>query len=130
EQLAADGISFVLLGQTPNEQDRARAMRDQATTSIDARSGFIKAGETSRGMLWRIDAPIAPRAALTPTQSAAASLVTLVQALILIAALLLAIPTRASRRAARSRSRIVGREPSEPIVLPRRRTAGHAEEPA
>ena len=37
--------------------------------------------------------------------------------------LLLAIPTRASRRAARSRSRIVGRAPDEPIVLPR-----HAED--
>ncbi|WP_417554194.1 glycosyltransferase [Microbacterium sp.] len=128
--LAGEGIGFVLLGQTPDEQDRARGMRDQATTSIDARSGFINAGQTSRGMLWRVDAKIASRAALTAAQSTAASLITLVQVLIVIAALLLAIPTRASRRAARSRSRIVGREPSEPIVLPKRRIADHIDEQA
>ncbi|WP_228547611.1 hypothetical protein, partial [Filobacillus milosensis] len=38
-------------------------------------------------------------------------------------ALLLSIPTRASRRAARAQSRIVGRAPDEPLVLPR-----HAED--
>lgn len=123
--LAGDGISFVLLTQAPQEQDRARAMRDQATTSIDQRSGFVKAGQTARGMLWRVDGDISPRASLTPTQTAIAALVGGVQMIILLAALLLAIPTRASRRAARSRSRIVGREPSEPIVLPRRRIADH-----
>jgi hypothetical protein len=128
--LADDGIGFVLLQQTPDEQDRARGMRDQATTSIDARSGFIKAGQTSRGMLWRVDATIAPRAALTASQGTAASLITLVQLLIVIAALLLAIPTRASRRAARSRSRIVGREPTEAIVLPKRRIADHVDDQA
>jgi len=46
-----------------------------------------------------------------------------VQLLVVLAALLLSIPTRASRRAARARSRIVGRAPEEPLVLPR-----HAED--
>jgi hypothetical protein len=41
----------------------------------------------------------------------------------ILAALLLSIPTRASRRAARAQSRIVGRVPEEPLVLPR-----HAED--
>jgi hypothetical protein len=39
---------------------------------------------------------------------------------VLFAALLLSIPTRASRRAARAQSRIVGRSAEEPMVLPRR----------
>ena len=128
--LAKDGISFVLLTQAPQEQDRARSMRDAATTSIDQRSGFVKAGQTARGMLWRVDGTIAPRPELTAAQSTIAALVGVVQLIVLLAALLLAIPTRASRRAARSRSRIVGREPSEPIVLPRRRIADHHDDQA
>ncbi|BDZ38762.1 glycosyl transferase [Microbacterium suwonense] len=123
--LARQGISFVLLAQRPQEQDRARTMREEATTSVDQRPGFIKAGQTARGMLWRVDGDIAPRPPLTPSQGAIASLVTLVQLIILLAAVLLAIPTRASRRAARSRSRIVGRMPDEPIVLPRQRIVDH-----
>ena len=66
----------------------------------------------------------------TITVPAIAALVGVVQLIVLLAALLLAIPTRASRRAARSRSRIVGREPSEPIVLPRRRIADHHDDQA
>ncbi|MDT0156774.1 glycosyltransferase [Microbacterium sp. ARD32] len=123
--LADDGISFVLLATTPQEQDRARALRDQATTAIDQRTGLVKAGDTARGMLWRIDGDIAPRAQLTAGQHAVLTLISAVQLIVLLAALLLAIPTRASRRASRSRSRIVGRMPDEPIVLPRRRIADH-----
>ncbi|WP_258567170.1 hypothetical protein [Microbacterium sp. Se5.02b] len=48
-----------------------------------------------------------------------------IQLMAVLAALLLSIPTRASRRAARARSRIVGRAPDEPLVLPR-----HAEDRA
>lgn len=119
--LAADGVSFVLLAQVDGEGDRARTMRGAATTAIDQRAGFVKAGETERGTLWRIEGAIAERPALTDAQQATARAVVAGQLLVILAALLLSIPTRASRRAARSRSRVVGRAPEEPLVLPRRR---------
>lgn len=121
--LAGDGVSFVLLAQVDGEGDRARTLRGSATTAIDQRAGFVKAGETERGTLWRIEGDIAEHAPLTADQQAAARAVTGAQLLVVLAALLLSIPTRASRRAARSRSRVVGRLPEEPLVLPRRRDA-------
>lgn len=131
-QLAGDGISFVLLSEVDGEGDRARALRGSATTAIDQRAGFVKAGETDRGTLWRIEGDIAERPSLTATQHATARAVSAAQLLFVFAALLLSIPTRASRRAARSRSRVVGRAPEEPLVLPRRRAddegAGDVEE--
>ncbi|UWF78197.1 glycosyltransferase [Microbacterium neungamense] len=124
--LAEDGVSFVLLAQAPGEEDRARALRGSAVTAIDQRPGFIPAGETARGVLWRLDVEAAPRPGLTAGQAAVARTIATVQLVIVFAALLLSVPTRASRRAARSRSRIVGRAPDEPMVLPRRRTTGGA----
>ncbi|MFD5225025.1 glycosyltransferase [Microbacterium sp. NPDC058342] len=121
--LAGDGISFVLVAQTPGEEDRARSLRDEAITSIDQRTGFVKAGETARGTLWRVDVDIAERDRQTSAQRTLGSTITLVQLVIVLSALLLAIPTRASRRAARARSRIVGRAQDEPFVLSRRASA-------
>ncbi len=61
---------------------------------------------------------------MTSSQQGTARLVITLQLLAVVAALLLSIPTpRASRRAARAQSRIVGRVADEPIVLPR-----HAED--
>lgn len=120
ESLAEEGISFVLLERTPNENDRARSMRNEAVTAIDQRTGFVKAGETPHGLLWSIDVPIADRMSATAMQQTITTVVVTVQLVIVLAALLLAMPTRASRRAARSRSRVVGRAPEEPMVLPRR----------
>ncbi|WP_336645125.1 glycosyltransferase [Microbacterium sp. USHLN186] len=117
--LGARGVGFVLLSSAAGESDRARSMRDGAVTAMDQRSGFIKAGETPTGMLWQVDAPIAPRAEPSPAQQAAARLVVTVQLVVVIAALLLAIPTRASRRAARARPRVVGRWSDD---RPRRRS--------
>lgn len=129
-ELAADGVSFVLLAQVEGEADRARSLRSAAITAIDQRPGFIKAGETQRGILWRIDETVADRPDLTVAQEATARTVTIAQVLVLVAALLLSIPTRASRRAARSRSRIVGRAPEERLVLPRRREGGADADPS
>lgn len=120
EALAERGVSFVLLVQTPDENDRARNMHDDAVTAIDERSGFVKAGETAHGVLWSVDVPIADRAQPGDTAHTIGRIVGLVQLIVVLAALLLAIPTRASRRAARSRPRVVGRAAEEPIVLPRR----------
>lgn len=112
--LGDESISFVLVAPTTNEKDRARTMREEATTAIDQRAGFVKAGETTRGMLWRVDVDVAGRDGLSVADQAIARVVALVQLVILLAALLLAIPTRASRRAARARSRTVGRTSDGP----------------
>lgn len=118
--LADKGISYLLLTETAQEKDRARSMRGEALTAIDQRSGFIKAGETARGMLWRVDGDIAAREQPTAYEQTIGRLVGFAQLLVILAAVLLAIPTRASRRAARARPRIVGRAPEEPLVLPGR----------
>lgn len=122
--LGAAGISYVLLATVPDDSsDRARSLGTAAVTALDQRAGFVQAGSTDRGVLYRLEAEPADRASLTSTQQGTARLVVTLQLVIVIAALLLAIPTRASRRAARATSRIVGRAPDEPLVLPR-----HAEE--
>lgn len=121
-ELAAHGIHFVLLDQVDGtESDAARAFRVEAVTALDQRAGFVKVGETDKGVLWRLEAEPAERAGLGRTDAGTAATITVIQLIVLFAALLLAIPTLASRRAARARSRIVGRSPEEPIVLPRRR---------
>lgn len=124
EELAAQGISYVLLAQlAEGEEDKARALRTTAVASIDQRAGFVHAGTTDRGVLWRLEAAVDEPAALTAAEQGNARLVVGLQLLVVLAALLLSIPTRASRRAARAQSRIVGRVPEEPMVLPR-----HAED--
>ncbi|QMU97739.1 glycosyltransferase [Microbacterium esteraromaticum] len=124
--LADRGIGFVLLSSTPGQSDRARSMVDAAITAIDQRAGFVKAGETPNGMLWQIDAPIAARAEPSDAQHTVGRLIGLAQIVVVLAALLLAIPTRASRREARARSRVVGRSSDEPIV-PARRGVEHGD---
>src|SRR5690606_8231909 len=59
--LAERGISFVLVAKAPHEKDRARTMHEEAITAIDQRAGFVKGGETARGVLWRVDVDIAAR---------------------------------------------------------------------
>lgn len=123
-ELAAKGISYVLLSAVAGgEGDRARTLRTTAIASIDQRPGLVHAGSTDRGVLWRLEADAAAAPELTSAQEGTARLVVTLQLLAVLAALLLAIPTRASRRAARAQSRIVGRAPEEPLVLPR-----HAED--
>lgn len=120
-ELAAHGIHFVLLDQLDTEEsDAARAFRVAAITALDQRSGFVKVGETDKGVLWRLETTPSKRAPLDDVQEGTARAVTALQLIVLFAALLLSIPTRASRRAARAQSRIVGRSAEEPIVLPRR----------
>ncbi|MFS0852489.1 glycosyltransferase [Microbacterium sp. 179-I 3D4 NHS] len=120
-QLASLGVGYVLLAQVPGEEaDKARALRTSAVTKIDQRAGFVHAGTTVRGVLWRVEGDVAEPAGLTAAQAQNAGFVTTLQLLVVFAALLLSLPTRASRRAARAKSRIVGRAPDEPIVLPRR----------
>lgn len=125
-ELGEAGIGYVLLAElTEDGSDRARTLHTAAVTALDQRAGFVQAGSTDRGVLYRLEADAADRAALTAGQQATARLVVTLQIVLALAALLLSIPTRASRRAARATSRIVGRAPDEPLVLPR-----HAEDRA
>ncbi|WP_433586478.1 glycosyltransferase [Microbacterium hydrocarbonoxydans] len=118
-ELGAEGISYVLLATTPRADDRAVALNSAAVAALNQRDGFVHAGTTDRGELWSLQEDASDRGSLTAGQHATARTVTTVQLVLLIAALLLSIPTRASRRAARAQSRIVGRAPDEPLVLPR-----------
>ncbi|MDF2559676.1 MAG: glycosyl transferase [Microbacterium sp.] len=123
-ELAEKGISYVLLSDLPgSEGDKARTLRTAAIASIDQRAGLVHAGKSDRGVLWRLEAEIAAPPTMTSAQEGTARLVLTIQLLAVFVALLLSIPTRASRRAARAQSRIVGRAPDEPLVLPR-----HAED--
>ncbi|MFB7843350.1 glycosyl transferase [Microbacterium sp. NPDC056052] len=112
--LGALGVRFVLLqAGTDKETSAERALRLQSATALDQRAGFVRVGETVRGVLWRMDAEPAAREGLSVGQRATAQLVVTVELIVLLAALLLSIPTRASRRAARAVPRAVG-------VLPER----------
>ena len=120
-ELAAQGITYILLAeQSTGEGDKARALRTSAIASIDQRAGFVHAGTTERGVLWRVEAEVADPTSLTSAQHGSVRIVITLQLLAVFAALLLSVPTRASRRVARSLSRIVGRAPQELLVLPRR----------
>ncbi|MBS1906834.1 MAG: glycosyl transferase [Actinobacteria bacterium] len=114
QALGALGVRFVLVQAASDKETSAeRSLRLRSATALDQRAGFVRVGETPRGVLWRVEADPAPRAGLSAAQRATAQLVVTVELIVLIAALLLSIPTRASRRAARAVPRAVG-------VLPER----------
>jgi hypothetical protein len=107
-------VRFVLVESAADkETSAARSLRLQAGTALDQRTGFVRVGETPRGVLWRMEAAPAAREGLTAGQRATAQLVVTIELIVLLAALLLSIPTRSSRRAARAVPRAVG-------VLPER----------
>jgi GT2 family glycosyltransferase len=111
-RLSDVGVRFVLLsaGETsPTETDAARTRRLDAITAIDQRPGFVRVGETAKGVLWRLDADPAPRPALDERDRATAGTIATGQAIALLIALLLAVPTFASRRESRRTPRVVGR---------------------
>ncbi|WP_345751185.1 glycosyltransferase [Microbacterium rhizophilus] len=112
DRLSEAGVRFVLLtaGETgPDETDAARTRRLDAITAIDQRAGFVRVGETAKGVLWRLDADPAPRPALDERQVATARWIATTEGVALLVALLLAVPTFASRREARRTPRVVGR---------------------
>lgn len=103
------GLSFVLLAPaSAPESETARAFRLEAITSIDQRAGFVPVGQTDKGVLWRVTGEPAARAELTRAQADLARGITLSQLAVVAIALLLAVPTAASRRAARQSTRVVG----------------------
>lgn len=111
-RLAERGIGFVLLESAPSgEGDVALGDRLGAATSLDQRDLLDPVGATSRGDLWRVNTAVAPRAPLDDHRVGLQRLVALGSLAVLIVALLLAVPTAASRRVARRTPRIVGPNP-------------------
>lgn len=109
ERVAAAGASFVLLAPAAEpESDVARALRLEAQVALDQRDGLDSVGETPRGILWRVTTDVAPRPEPSATVVATSRILTTVQLIIIGAAVLLALPTAASRRAARYTSRVAG----------------------
>ncbi|MBB2976323.1 GT2 family glycosyltransferase [Microbacterium endophyticum] len=108
-QLASEGIGFVLLAPSPgSETDEARTIRLSAQTALNQRENLDAVGDTEKGLLWRVTDDVAPRAEASIFVRETGRLIAIVQLLIFGAAVLLAVPTSASRRAARRTSRIVG----------------------
>ena len=107
--LAAHGVAFVLLGGddtgSGTDSAAAQAVRLEAETSLDQRADLEIVGNTAKGKLWRITTPVSER--VDPADGGAWRGAFL-QVGIILAALLLAVPTRRSLELARRRPRIVG----------------------
>ncbi|WP_460799717.1 glycosyltransferase [Microbacterium sp. GXF0217] len=120
-ELAELGIDFVLLDELPAGSDAgAEGFRLDAVIALDQRTGFVRGGDVAGvGVLWRLEdsgTDGAARAAQAGDDHGVARSATALQLLVVLAALLLAVPTRASRRAARAISRVVGKAPEEPLT--------------
>jgi len=111
-RLAERGIGFVLLESAPaGEDDVIRGTRLGAATSLDQRDALDAVGTTARGDLWRVTTDLQPRPSIDDHQARLQNLVTFGSLGVLVVALLLAVPTTASRRIARRTPRIVGPNP-------------------
>ncbi len=99
----------MLLASAPaGEDDVIRGARLGAATSLDQRDLLDPVGATSRGDLWRVNTTIVARAPIDDHQVRLQRLVTLASLGVVLVALLLAVPTAASRRVARRTPRTVG----------------------
>ncbi len=127
-ELAEHGVGFVLVApETRDETAEARATRLAARTALNAREGLDVVGETDKGQLWRVSAAVEPRADAPAASQAAVNVAWGAIAVVFAVALLLALPTRGSRSASRTRPRVVGlRGPARPT----RPTAEHTAEQA
>ncbi|GAA2984377.1 GT2 family glycosyltransferase [Microbacterium terrae] len=108
-RLAGYGVEFVLLAPADQpESDAARSMRLTAQTSLDQRETLDSVGDTVKGGLWRVTDEVAGRVAAPAGTAGIAAAIAASQLLVVAVALLLSLPTAASRRAARRTPRIVG----------------------
>ncbi|MFT4211454.1 MAG: glycosyltransferase [Microbacterium sp.] len=114
DRLAASGISFVVVSPaSADETDQARTVRLDAQTALDEREDLDGVGDTPKGDLWRVSLDVTPRAGLSASLANIGVLATVVQLVVVVVALLLSVPTAATRRQARRTSRIVGPRPRE-----------------
>lgn len=116
-QLSGHGIGFVLVASPPaDETAGARTIRLAAETALDGRDGLDVVGVTDKGELWRVSAGVEPRADAPAGAAASSRAAWTGIAVVFAIALLLALPTRGSRSAARSAPRVVGTRPTRRIV--------------
>ena len=112
--LAERGIGFVLLAPaTEPATEAAQSLRRTAAIALDQRDRLEAVGETARGSLWRVSGGIEPRPGADEQVAATARWIFAGQAVVLMIAVLLAIPTAQTRRDARRVPRIVGLRPGE-----------------
>lgn len=119
ELLTDFGVQFILLTPAATELGEevagpAQSMTNRAATSLDSNAVLAHVGLTDRGTLWRFDGEISPPATPDPVPFLS-TLVLVGLALVFGFALLLSIPTAASRRAAEGRPRTIGRREAEPM---------------
>jgi hypothetical protein len=108
EHLTDAGIGFVLLGPSVEpESIPARATRLRAGTAIDQREQLDAVGTTSRGLLWRAVDPPTDRAGMDTSERTVSRWIAVGQLAVFAVAVLLALPTAGSRRAARLTPRTV-----------------------
>jgi GT2 family glycosyltransferase len=106
--LAERGIGFVLLENGEGEDtDPQHTLRLSAAGAIDQRAGLMRV-ETARGVLWRIEGDLGQRPEPTAQEARTARTVVAAQLLTVVIALLLAVPTPRSHRAARRKPRVIG----------------------
>lgn len=106
--LAELGIRFVLLEPVRQSTGVAAALRAQASSALTQRAGLAAVGETGKGALWQVEATPAARTTLDDNQLSTARWSWSAVAVVALIAVLLAVPTRASVRAARVRGRLIG----------------------
>lgn len=105
------GIQFVLITEPvrsidPAARAGAAAAASQAATALDANPVLSRVGETDRGVLWRYE--IAGTDAAAPATSWQTPVNALVLIIVFTIALLLSVPTEASRRISEASPRTVG----------------------
>ncbi|QAY74561.1 glycosyltransferase family 2 protein [Agromyces protaetiae] len=125
------GTSFVLLGAPADgaADDRAAlATEERARIALDGTAALVPVGDTAFGVLWRFaDAPSpAPAAAIPPNAGGGVGVLwTVVQVVVVLAALLLSIPTGVGRETDRRPVRT--REPKAKAKTAKAKTAKSAE---
>lgn len=129
ELLSRFGVQFVLLTEPATRiregvTAEAEAMDARAANALDSNAVFGHVGPTDRGTLWRFEGETAP-AVVADEVPFVSTLVLVGLGLVFGFALLLAIPTASSRRAAEARPRTIGRREAEPA--PRLTRAERAE---
>ena len=108
-RVAAHGIRFIVVAPASDaETDAARALRLSAETALNQRDDLDVVGETPKGSLWRVSTDVADRPAPSAADHRLTVLIALIQLVVFAAALLLSLPTAASRRQARRMPRTVG----------------------
>ncbi|WP_084516216.1 glycosyltransferase [Microbacterium luticocti] len=116
-RLQAQGIAFVLLAPADEHADRARALHATAETAMSQRKGLGAVGQTDKGTLWRVTSGVKPRAEASVAVTSLGHGITAAQLIAVAVALLLAVPTAASRRRARHTPRVVGRREAVPVPV-------------